>query len=410
MNEVENQVERNQFVCYKARMPALFQRIEALNRRAVRLGVAPVAVTVLSAAEPVQLKSEDGKVVAVRERVNVEVAGQAPKFAGWTLAATLEHTGKEGNIIRSVPGLDLDLSAWRNAPCRCQHCNIARRRVDSYLVVHEDGTVKQVGSSCIADFLGHVNPKALAALAEMWFSVREIFEGDSDWDEEGGREKPMVWVETMLQYAACSIRERGFVSRAKAEATFPPVETTRENVLFTLFPPRNLSDKARLLHPTEADNDFAAKALEFVRGFEQRPNLSDFEHNLLVCAKREVVEIRDMGIACFIVEAYRRSIEQEAEAARNLNSQHFGEPAKRYHSRQVNFLGCVTSFETQYGTSFIYLMDDMETGARLKWKSSKELTFHAGTVLTGDFTVKEHGDWKGQRQTSISRCKFVEAA
>jgi hypothetical protein len=403
---VMNEKEEIKFTCFKARMPELFRRIELLNRRAVRLNVAPVVVTVLGDAEPVKLKNDAGTVVAIRERVNVGVVGEAPKLAGWKLAATLEHTA-DGNIIRSVPGLALDLSTWRSVPCRCQHCNTCRRRNDTHLVIHDDGTIRQVGSSCIADFLGHADPKSLVALAELWFSVRECFDGAEEWNE-GGNEKPMIWVESMLALAACSIRERGFISRAKSESVFPPVMSTRDEVMFTIFPPRGMSSNDRekqLLHPTEADTAFAAKALEFVRGFEQRDSISDFEHNLLVCAKREAVEGRDMGIACFIVEAYRRSTEKSASKA----SVHFGEPAKRYHGRKVLFLGCTTSFQTNYGTAFVYLLDDVETGARLKWISSVELEFHAGSTLTGAFTVKEHGSWNGQNQTSVSRCKFNNA-
>ena len=66
--------------------------------------------------------------------------------------------------MRSVPGVELD--GWRPEVSECDHCGTTRRRSATYLVEHEDGSRKQVGSSCMADFLGASGHPRLAGSAQ----------------------------------------------------------------------------------------------------------------------------------------------------------------------------------------------------------------------------------------------------
>ncbi len=68
----------------------------------------------------------------------VVVGAQVVKMAGWQFAATIEHD-EDGNIIRQVPGVEVDLSAYRTVAAWCSHCNTARNRIDTFVVLHEDG-------------------------------------------------------------------------------------------------------------------------------------------------------------------------------------------------------------------------------------------------------------------------------
>lgn len=380
----------------------------------------------LGPAESVEIKHDiTGEVVEVRERVNIEVTGEAPKFAGWRLVATLEHT-PEGNLIRSVPTPKdvpaLDLSDWRTAACKCDHCKLDRNRIDTHLVQHEDGSFKQVGANCIADFLGHQDPKRYVALADFWAGLSELCGlADEDGDEfyGGGRGVDRsVYVATWLAYCASAIRRNGYVSRKAQEQAemvgqFRP--STKDDVMFAMFPPRNLTEKMRAkvleARPEPQDEAYAVAAREWVLSTETDPKLSDFGHNLLVICKCEAIAFRDCGIAAYVVEAYRRHLEGEVKraAAAARPNVHFGEVKKRYKGEAVRFNGCVTSFDTQFGMSYIYTFDHVATGARLKWMTSTQLGMEACDAVI-DFTVKRHADWEGRKQTEVTRVKFITPA
>jgi hypothetical protein len=82
----------------------------------------------------------------------VIVKGETPRVAGFEFLATLEHE-EGGTIIRRMPrfgedaekGDGIDLSAYREACPRCDHCGLERHRKDTYLVRNaETAEIKQV--------------------------------------------------------------------------------------------------------------------------------------------------------------------------------------------------------------------------------------------------------------------------
>src|SRR5258708_22793012 len=81
------------------------------------------------------------------------VEGVAPKIAGWSFLATPSWDG--GVLVtRTVPGFDGRIDPGSVQDQWCDHCRTRRERYDTYLVQGQDGERKQVGSTCIKDFLG----------------------------------------------------------------------------------------------------------------------------------------------------------------------------------------------------------------------------------------------------------------
>src|SRR3972149_3916096 len=96
-------------------------------------------------------------------------------------------------ILRNVPGETLPES-WRRADQKCDHCGLIRKRNETFVVRHEDGTLKQIGRQCIADFLGHKGPEGMLAAAEYLFSADGAACGAEDDDSLGGK-VGVVWLE-----------------------------------------------------------------------------------------------------------------------------------------------------------------------------------------------------------------------
>jgi hypothetical protein len=78
----------------------------------------------------------------------------------------------------------------------------------------------------------------------------------------------------------------------------------------------------------------------------------------------------------------------------------------------VTFMGVhtYTTHFTYYGeTNYIYTFAD-ENGNTLVWKTSKFQELNDGEKYTVKGTIKEHNEYKGDKQTALTRCKISKAA
>lgn len=64
------------------------------------------------------------------------------------------------------------------------------------------------------------------------------------------------------------------------------------------------------------------------------------------------------------------------------------------------------NFDTQFGTTFVYTFEDAE-GHQLIWKTVNWLEQKIGESLTIKGTIKAHSEYKGIKQTELTRCKVA---
>lgn len=143
-----------------------------LAKRAARIGCPVPTLTIdptpRDVVQSVPLAPGTGRVY---RSWPVTVTGEAPRYQGWRFVAALQHVtqddGAEATVLRVLDS-DTPIPAhYREASQVCDHCKAHRRRHATYLVAHDTGAFKQVGSTCIRDFLGHDSPDSLAAAAEL---------------------------------------------------------------------------------------------------------------------------------------------------------------------------------------------------------------------------------------------------
>ena len=407
INETVTPVEVETFTkvyeVYQPRMEGLRDSIAKLNRRAVKIGVAPIVVRETGNVRDEEIKNpETNEVTSVRRFVEITVTGTAPKFNGWTLAAVIERV-EDANLIRKSPDCKIELAKYRDCLAVCDHCKTDRNRNSTYVVAHDSGELKQVGSSCIKDFLGHKDPHALAALAEIAYSLGELCEeaGDGDYSEGGGV-RNLLLVKTFLNHAQMAVRTFGFVSSKRAKEDMMSMSTAM-TAMDTMFPPRNGRTRSS---PTDEDRAQAEKAVQHVLdtlGSRPSESLNDFEHNILTVCKCSAVDPKNAGLLAFVPEYYRRSIEERKVAA---ESKHFGEVGKRARDVKITYLKS-TGFDSQYGYTFIhsFAADD---GSKLIWKTGSNFELNSGESVVATFTVKSHDEYKGHKQTHISRVKLSD--
>ncbi len=389
---------------YEPNLNRLQAEITKLNRRAAKLGVTPITCIPTGCVVMVDIKNEiTGAIVGVKKFIHVEVIGQTPKFAGWTLAACVEHSA-EGNILRKVPGLTIELSQFRTGASRCDHCNTIRTRRETYVVIHDDGTLKMVGSDCIKDFLGSKDPNALAAAAELCFSLNEICEGagDEDFFEGGGSGRHLLHVGHFLSYSACAIRRLGFVSGKRAhEDISGRTQSTAQTARGWMNPGRNAVLGRDYFRPEDADFVTKDKAQQYVLdtlGSKPSAELSDFDHNLLTVCRCEALEFKNAGLLAFVPEYYSRALQQAQQAATEA---FYGEPKKRCRDVALTYLKS-TGWDSAYGYTYLHTFAGPD-GVRILWKSGTNIDGAPGLQIKATFTVKEHEVFNGHKQTKVSR-------
>ena len=101
------------------------------------------------------------------------------------------------------------------------------------------------------------------------------------------------------------------------------------------------------------------------------------------------------------VSAYRREHAPARDAAA-APSAHVGEIGKRAALE----LTCerVVDCDTDYGILHIHTFRDA-AGNALVWRTTSR-RIESGTRVAGKATVKAHGEYRGERQTELTRCAF----
>ena len=404
------------FAVHAAKSDALEAALGLLVKRAKRLGVAPLTWT-WGPTTTKRVKIEglgdpsDGGPVPTRleTRRELTLSGESPCLDGWQFRATLQHMDG-ANILRAVPVSDeaeLLPAAYRTRGPMCDHCRTLRQRNDTYVLYHSvSGRWTQVGSSCLADFIGSDKAGILASVAELYGYACALAEEGEEEESSGAGGAGGRGTEGLLSYlvlAATAVRSWGWISATTARE-HEGMTCTRDRIAAARSPickPEN-----RLPASIEADETRAAAALawalELTDGEVER---SDYLWNLRTIARAGIVEYRTNGIACSMIAAHDKAMARETErASRSAKrpSEWFGTVKQR--AVYTLELKGVNTWEGTYGYTHMYRFVNSAGNVAI-WKSSNLIQeLEVGGVYTIKGTVKAHGEWKDIKQTQLTRC------
>lgn len=417
-----------------ANLATLKKKLEALRKRAAKHDLGLLLYAVSDEHETVEIRApwspEDcvnrginplfaGEVIGVEKYTYVVIRADRLKIAGWALLAklTVEHAGV---FVSKVPAFaragwdatDEQVAAVQahldsinlgtltaDEALACAHCGLDRRRKDTYAVENlETGEQKIVGSSCLRDFLG-VDPNQIARYAEY---LRDLEVSLSD-DEDGGFGKAIREdsVDEYLFHVCAMLRVNGWAAKATGHST-------AEQAANNLFDSRKPTGPSKYyVEPTEEDVARAKAALQWAdehlgNKIHRDGTASEFDNNLYVAATNGVVTDRTRGTLAYLPVAHAREIEREIERERrddeNGPSEYIGQIKERLDLTLT--VTNVFEHEGRYGTTFITVLRD-RVGNAFKWFGSYEL--ERGATYTGTWTIKNHEEYKGVKQTIVNR-------
>ncbi len=392
------------------RLEEFESRMSKLAKRARKLGVIEPTwelKAVRTETHRVETKlnpitMESSREVKVRV-ADIEIVHQAVKLADWDLLAKIDPIAGGTFTINVVPGNDeLANQISRDLdPLKCDHCNTRRRRNATFIVRHQDGTMKQVGRNCLKDFLGHVSPEHIAAMVS--FMGELIKMGDSDdWGFGGMRFDPRTDLVMLLEATAAVVRVFGWVPRSQAQFSTPTADT----VTTLLIGRGDHADRLRReVQVGDVDVERAEQVIGWVRGMGEQNSV--FLNNLRAIFTVDEVDPKNFGFACSAISAFMRHLDRQAEIIRkresHKNSRHVGEIKKRqvFDSLHVD---SVRSFETDFGTTTLIKFTDKD-GNLIVWFASGDKVddFRLGAEVDLKATVTKHDEFRGEKQTVVNR-------
>lgn len=404
-------------------------KIAELNRKAAKIGVPPITVT--KHAEVYKTLRDSNDKPYKHLYYVVSVTGDTPKIAGWNLVAALDHEAG-GNVIRALPGQEVP-SKYRNVEPHCEHCGHNRRRRNTFILVNDQGEYAQVGRSCIADFLGHQDPKKILMAASWLKSVDSALADASDYS---GYED-LTELKLFLGHVATMVRTYGWLSKGQASANAlanavmsqngsyggKPTDSTAGRAWQNMYP--TPLEKKNCLPVTQEDHQQAADALNYVlTDVAAKPNRTDFEHNLLVVAGSEFIKYRHAGIAAAIIPAYLRHLEwyrEQQEKKRQAALQH---EQQKQAAQWIGDVGAKLKWTTKtdglilklvdvkpyngnYGTTYLHRFVDRNNNIATWW-ASVDSGMEKGHWYKINATVKANDIYRDVKQTVLTRVSWDE--
>lgn len=400
------------------------REIARLNKKAARIGVA-------------QIVAEDhGKVQKTRTVVTVDEDGNEnlrtypvevnhftlttpePADHQWDCIVKITPVDGGAAFAEAMPaGTAADAEAWKGADSQnCDHCHTRRGRLISYVVKHKtDGRVLQLGRNCFQDYIGK---DTLAALEFQSVIVSSFCDDEGFWPMERGgmRQIPIVNVVECIAAAEAMFRKDGWMNNQRdplsgeilVEGTHRIAARRVQNAADDshLEEPtihRNLWSKWIAENVTAGDREFAQMVIDRM---QQETVEGEFGTTLQNVADYQWIPARKASLACYMGQFLRQIDRKAREAAMNATRVYVGTVGVREVFENLTCVRC-SNVDTDFGVLYINAFNDAN-GNVLVWKTGS-MDFKEGETVTLQATVKDHTDYKGTKQTILSRCKVLDA-
>lgn len=383
MGMEENRTFRiaNQYMAY------LTEKLDKMNRKAIKFGCSPIKLTEVSTEDV-----DDEETGAVTRYHIVTVEGETPVLAGWSFVATIQNVNEAGIIIRAIPGKIVP-EQYRNASQTCDHCGHNRRRNQTYLVQNvKTGEYRQVGSTCLQDFLGGEDPRNIAAYAEMLADIEEELGNTEKMESECGRN--FFLLDVYLSWVCKVIEEEGWLSRGKARDEMRT--STADRALNDMFP----FGKYRPEKPTQRHVEQAETALKWAEeNLHGKDNLNDYLHNMKIVTSTRAIRFNMAGLAASLIPLWKR----ETTPKTGENSQFIGKVGDKIQLT-ATCLG-VTPIDSFYGVTYLFRF--VTEDGNVITTFTKSLGISQGDKVEIRAKVKDHKEYKGIKQTEVNYLKVL---
>lgn len=393
----------NTYKCLASNLSEVEKRVKTISKKLNKYNI-PNSFKVISTSVelvPVaELVMKNGyKEVVTRPSVPMEVVTYSftmdrLQLGNYTPVAVIKHVEPQKNMVYTLDPTIVILDTWTTMSGECSHCNSKRSRKTTVILQdNNSGEYIQVGKSCLKEFTGIEASDVLSVYADL----NTILIGDEvEFIYNNGDHPQSHYVETVNYLAKCIdlINGKGYTKEIKSIA----FEST-----------------------TPATDNGYAKAQEVIEFFSQFKFNSDVETKLgfnnatfywnIIVALSQVYT-KTSGFVAYAYNAYN-DIQEKLKLQKQISE------TKLISQFQFNIGDKVVvevtyvksfNFTSYYGprptTSYIHMFKDIN-GNVFKWSTSKPLTNEYNSKITLQGTVKQHDEYKNEKQTILTRCKLA---
>lgn len=325
------------------------------------------------------------------EQYLVEVDLVAISLGDWTVVGTIE-TQSDGNLIRTI-ARQLDIPArYRSSGSACEHCAKVRSRKRTYLLRNELNEFRQIGGSCIQEFIGgHVSADVLIELAEKLLETLHKMEALPAVPRDIERDKPqLIELPRYLAHVIQRVRHDGWISRKDETGEEPTADAAlREFVagFHGVQPPPEDFAKAQAVMEWATNLDESKKAA------------NSFLVTVSALAAKGTVLHDQIGVAAAMTLAYDREVQRRTENVQVGPMSHY---VGRVHERcDFGLVTCKQIRPLHSRGLFVHRMLD-SLGNLIVWIAGQsQLTVGESYMLKA--TVRAHQVHEGVQQTLVSR-------
>ena len=370
-------------------LPKLIEKLNTFKKKYAKYGDATIEFSV---SDKYAQKTHDNKNVWV---VDVDIEGSY-KINNYEFVASLEYIDEKGkNLIKTISS-DVEVPSLYYTRCECDHCKVNRYRKYTVLLKNiETGEYVQVGKSCVRDYLG-VDICHYASYLSIWESLDEYVESLNK--ESYGFKARAYGVEDIICTTLEQVKHDGYISKNTAYEN--GTDSTSSRVWHIFNETKNKYGEP-LYTAYEITEETRIKAKDIVKFINEADDSNNaYVHDLKLLLSLDYVDGDKLGLVVSSVGYYLREINKNIAKAKKIASQYVGNIGEK-----ITFTAtpvCVYSDYNAYGVMYIYKfnVDNNE----IIWKTSKPLENSEVTIKA---TIKEHSDFRGNKQTVITRGRII---
>lgn len=330
---------------------------------------------------------------------DVKISDQIIKRDGWKIIARLEHLNDDStkkNIVLTFDDLRGPAPlAWSEAPCNCDVCRTRRKRNYTFICENANGERVQVGRECLKQYTG-IDGGIAAYFAQVIEQITDEYNTENGANMNARGAARVYSVKNVIALAADEIKKHGYTSSRNGE------NSTRCAVINAL---RN--DKI----PSEQSAKTAAAAMEWLVAADFAV-LDDYTRNAAAIVQAGYCKAEHVGILAYLPRAWereeeRRKREQERMTAAK-KSRHIGTIGERITVKidSVRLLASYANYINDYRGYMTFVYKITSDNVTLIWKTGSASLDDIERAATITGTIKSHGEYHGERQTIITRCKL----
>lgn len=313
----------------------------------------------------------------VIEVADVEINFPEYKLGNYTVIAVLEHNDTENNMVYPCGDVEVP-KRYFTAKGICEHCGTNHKRVKTIVLKDTNDNYKQVGKACLKEYTGVDDTDIVKA----YVAITAItMEGNADNGWFGAVSTNNKYTTTIDYLAKCVhyINNKGYV---KDVTKYEACEIKTEDITTEDY--KNAETVINYFTNIETDNTFI--------------------NNIKAALSHEYTN-KVNGFIAYAYVAYQKEIEKAKVNEANATVEYYGTVGQKFKDIAVTGR-VIAGYGTAYGWTNIIEFKDNNNHIYI-WKTTNGIEVDNNGNWTGTIsgTIKEHTEYKGTKQTIVTRVK-----